>query len=75
MSEAFTANVARAVAAEMARQRRSQVAVAAALGVSQTYVWRRLTGEVAFDVAELAAIAEFLGVPVQQFLTEQGSAA
>lgn len=37
------------------------------LGWQQTYISRRLTGEVAFDVDDLAAIAEVLGVPVTVF--------
>lgn len=77
MSEGITANVAAEVRAEMARQRRSQRSVADALGVSQTYIWRRLTGDVSFDIAELSAVADFLGVPMGQFIErrEQGSAA
>lgn len=77
MSESLTATVAAEVRAEMARQRRSQREVADALGVSNTYVWRRLVGEVAFDLDELEAVAAYLAKPVAQFMrrTEQGSAA
>jgi len=77
MSESLTTTVAAEVRAEMARQRRSQRQVADALGVSNTYVWRRLTGEVAFDLTELEAVAAYLDRPVDQFMrrTEHGSAA
>lgn len=52
----------------MARQRKSGRAVADALGVSHMYLSRRINGRVPFDVAELAAVAEVLGVPLSQFL-------
>ncbi len=76
MSVSLTATVAAEVRAEMARQRRSQRQVADALGVSGTYVWRRLTGQVPFDLAELEAVAAYLGRPVAHFMrTEQAGAA
>lgn len=56
------------VRAEMARQRVSQTALAEKLEVSQPYISRRLTGDVSFDVDELAAVAEALDVPLEQFL-------
>jgi transcriptional regulator with XRE-family HTH domain len=59
--------VAAEVRAELARKQMSQHALAAALGVAQQTVSRRLTGEVPFDVAELGRVAEILGVPVGQF--------
>jgi transcriptional regulator with XRE-family HTH domain len=60
--------VAAEVRAEMARQRMSQTRLAEALGVTQASVSRRLVGEVPFDIQELYKVAEFLGVPVAQFL-------
>lgn len=59
-SQAVAANVR----AEMARSRVSQSAIAKHLGIGQTAVSRRLTGDVAFDVNEVAAIAAFLDVPL-----------
>lgn len=37
------------------------------LGWTQAYISRRLTGDVPFDVNDLAAIAEILEVPVTAF--------
>jgi len=68
VSEAITASVAAEVRAELARQQIPQREVGAALGMSQAAAWRRLKGEVPFDVAELAAVATLLGVPLSQFL-------
>ncbi|MEJ9080734.1 helix-turn-helix transcriptional regulator [Gordonia malaquae] len=56
------------VRAEMARLRVSQQKMGAALGWSQDYISRRLTGSVAFTIDELAAVAEYLGVPLSALL-------
>jgi len=56
--------VAGEVRAAMARRGVSQTALAAALGMSQAAVSRRLRGAIPLDVKELAAIAEILGVPM-----------
>jgi transcriptional regulator with XRE-family HTH domain len=68
MSTSLPQVVATEIRAEMARQRITQMALAARLGRSQPYVCRRLTGEVAFDLAELELVAEALGVPLSQFM-------
>lgn len=68
MSETITASVAAEVRAEMARQNVPQREVGRVLGLSQTGAWRRLSGETPFDVAELAKVAELLGVPMTHFL-------
>lgn len=60
--------VAAEVRAELGRQRKSGSELAAALGMAQSTVSRRLLGEVPFDVDELHRIADYLGVPVSQFL-------
>lgn len=63
--------VAAEVRAEMARQGVSQEVLGRRLGWSQRRVSRRVTtGKTAvpFDVAELAAVATALGVPVTQFV-------
>jgi len=52
------------VRAEMGRHRITQTQLAKNLGTSQMAVSRRLSGEVPFDVDELARVAEILGVPV-----------
>lgn len=46
----------------------SQTRLAEALGMSQSSVSRRLTGEAPFDVNELGAIAEVLGVELADLL-------
>lgn len=66
--------VAAEVRAEMARQRVSQASVRMALGLSQSAMSRRITGELAFDVGELTAIARLLGRPVTYFFPDEASA-
>lgn len=56
--------VADEVRAAMARRRMSQMGLAELLGRSQAFVSRRLTGEIAFNVNDLAKIAEALDVPL-----------
>ena len=68
------ATTAAEVRAEMARQRRSGVELATHLDLSQQAVSRRLAGEVAFDLDELAAVAEWLGVPLQTLIAPRGVA-
>jgi transcriptional regulator with XRE-family HTH domain len=59
------------VRAEMARAGISQTALAEKLGVSQAAVSKRLRGEVAFNVDELAKVADALKVPVAVLLADQ----
>ncbi|HEY3261291.1 MAG TPA: helix-turn-helix domain-containing protein [Pseudonocardiaceae bacterium] len=56
------------VRAEMARQNVPQRELGRVLGLSQGAAWRRLKGEVPFDVSELSKVADLLGVPMTQFL-------
>jgi transcriptional regulator with XRE-family HTH domain len=44
------------------------------LGVSQTYVWRRMTGEVSFSIDDLDRVAQALGISVEQLLPERVAA-
>jgi hypothetical protein len=60
--------VAAEVRAEMARQMRTQTQMVEALGHSQQWWSRRLTGAVAFDITELMAIAEWLQIDLMQLL-------
>lgn len=46
----------------------SATRLARELKVSQTYVWRRLSGETAFDTDDLERIAAVLDVPVADLL-------
>lgn len=52
----------------MARQRKTQGDLAVVLGLSQQAVSRRVSGALAFDVAELHTIADWLGVPVARLI-------
>lgn len=57
-------DVAGTVRAELARQRKSQLALQQKLQISRTGMYRRMTGQAQFDANELVIIADFLGVPV-----------
>jgi transcriptional regulator with XRE-family HTH domain len=59
--------VAAEVRAQLARKRVSGASAAAQLDVTQIYLWRRLSGRVAFDVNDLTALARLLDVPVTAF--------
>lgn len=63
-------SVAGNVRAEMARARVPQVRIAAALGLTQQAVSRRLRGEVEFTVSELATVAAELSVPVSALIPD-----
>lgn len=75
LSASVTAAVAAEVRAEVARKQISQEKLAERVGCSRPYLQRRLTGTTPFDVAELALVAEALGVPMTQFLPEEVRAA
>ena len=62
--------VAAEVRAEMARQRISGRQAARRLGWTQPYLSRRLTGDIPFDVADLADLADLLGVQVSVFFPQ-----
>jgi len=59
--------VAGEVRAHLARRGISGNQAALRLGWTQPYMSRRLSGNVAFNVADLAAIARLLQVPVTRF--------
>lgn len=67
-------SVAAEVRAAIARKRYSANKLAADLGMSQSALARRLQGRVAFDVEELAAVAEKLGVTVSSLLAPEAVA-
>lgn len=75
MTQGLTQRVASEVRAEMARQHVSQRQIAEALGVDQSQVSRRLRGEIALNTTELEQVANFLGVPVTNFLVTPERAA
>lgn len=60
----YTAAVAGAVRAELARHKKRPAEIAAVLGLSRTTAYRRINGVDPFDVAELEQIAKWLGIPV-----------
>lgn len=70
--------VRESIAAELLRQKISQRELARKVGMSQQYLWRRLStaerADLEFTPSELEQIAEALGVPVAQFLTPVGAA-
>lgn len=65
--------IADEVRAAMARQHLSGVKAAKALGWTQNYISRRLSGVVPFDVVDLQAIADLLEVPVTNFFQVMGA--
>lgn len=69
MGEDFTDRVAAEVRAELGRQRMSQEALAARIGISQQALSRRLLGQYPFNTSELAKAAEALKVPVGRLLS------
>ena len=70
MTDLPAQRVAATVRAEMARRRVTQDQVAQRLGLSQSAVSRRLGGHLPFDVAELSAVAEILGVTPASLLDD-----
>ena len=61
------------IRAELARRRLSARAAAARLGWTQAYLSRRLNGDVPFDVEDIEALADLLGVPPQRFFRSNAS--
>jgi transcriptional regulator with XRE-family HTH domain len=55
----------------MARRRVSQLALADKLGLGRGAMWRRLDGQVPFRVSELAAAADFFGVPLETLIAAE----
>lgn len=56
------------IRALLARRKMSATQLARQMSVSQTYVWRRLSGETAFDLDDLEKISSLLGVEVTELL-------
>ena len=63
--------IAAEIRAEVARQRATQVQLAQLLDLSQAAVSRRLSGDTPFTLNELAAIAQFLNVPITKFIVSE----
>ena len=62
--------VAASVRAYLARKRMSVREAARRLGIGQTALHRRVTGEIPFDVGEIVALAALLDVPVDRFFAD-----
>jgi len=56
------------IRAELARRNSTQSALAAHLQLSQPAVSRRMAGKVAWRVGELAAAADFFGLPASKLI-------
>jgi transcriptional regulator with XRE-family HTH domain len=63
-----TVDVASEVRAAIARKRVKQNALAAALGLSQPAISRRLSGDIEFSITELTATAQLLNIPLGDLL-------
>ena len=68
-----TERTAAAVRAELARRKINGAELALALGWNRTTTWRRLAGKYPFDIEQLAAVADFLGVPLTDLLPERAA--
>lgn len=73
MLATVTGAVAAEIRGELARRLISQREVAVALGVAPMYLSRRMRGETAFDIEEIAAIAQLLDCPIADLLPAPGS--
>lgn len=61
------------IRAHLARRRMSQSQLGSLLGLSQTAVSRRLLGEVPFDIDELTAVADALGIDVRDLIAQDAA--
>lgn len=59
--------VAGGVRAEMARAQRNASELREVLHLSRNSVYRRMSGEIPFDLSEIHAVATWLGVTVESF--------
>lgn len=74
MGTALRGLIAAEVRAEMARQRKTGVELAALLDVSQQAASRRLAGAVPFSMDEIVVVAQWLGVEVVTLIPREVSA-
>jgi len=61
-------HVAEELRALLARRRMSATELARRIGATQPYLWRRMSGEISFDIDDLQKIAAVLGVGVSDLL-------
>lgn len=74
MNRSAGERTAGAVRAELARRKISGRELAIGLGWSVGMTSRRLRGECPFDIDQLAAVADFLGVAVAELVPEDVAA-
>lgn len=67
--------VAGNVRAEMARRKRTAPQLQELLHLSRNSVYRRMNGEVPFDLAELDEVARWLSLPLAQLTAAEAVAA
>lgn len=56
--------VAAKVRAELARQQKTRKGLKDQLGISKTAFYRRISGDLPFDVNQVVVVADYLGVEV-----------
>lgn len=66
--------VAEALRVEMARRRMTQRSLAEATGLSQSYIGRRMTGDMPFTTDDLERIAAVLGITVSSLMSDERAA-
>lgn len=62
--DTYWKRVARGVRAEMGRQRRNANELVPVLGLTRNTVYRRVNGQVPFNLEQIEAVAAWLGVTV-----------
>lgn len=70
MATTASSSVARNVRAELARRKISQQTIAAALGKSQAWIYRRLSDKVSFTIDELDQIAQCIDAPLSKLIED-----
>lgn len=69
MTSSYNDSVAAEVRVHMARRQLSQLDLAVALGWSQPYLSRRLTGAVPWSTDDIERIAKELDIPVHELVS------
>lgn len=68
MAVTYSDSVAAELRAEIARQRRTQGDLAQALGWTQQYLSRRLTGATPLSLDDVEKLARILGIPLAELV-------
>jgi predicted XRE-type DNA-binding protein len=75
MANQLASEIAAQVRAEISRQMKPQRELVEILGISQAQVSERVRGDVEWRISELVKVADFLGVPLTQFVPADDSLA